>query len=190
MKKIVCLLGSPRKNGNSSTIAKHFCDSAEKLGAQISTFTLNKLNYKGCQACMGCKTKSEKCVIKDDLSEVLEAAKDADVLLMASPIYYGEVSSQMKGFIDRTFSYLVPDYLNTTKPGRLSPGKKMVVILTQGQSDQAMFADVFPKYDFFFRWYGFEDIHLIRACGVRDAGDVDSREDVMKLADELVKKVL
>jgi len=52
--KVVSLLGSPRENGNSSTIAKHFCDTAEKLGAEERAFSLNKLNYRGCQGCLAC----------------------------------------------------------------------------------------------------------------------------------------
>ena len=189
MKKIVCLLGSPRKKGNSAIIAKKFCESAEKLGAQITTFTLNELTYKGCQACMGCRTKSDRCILKDDMIEVLDSIRDADVLLMASPVYFGEVSSQMKGFIDRTCSYLVPDYMTKAQKSCLPPGKKMVFILTQGQPDENMFADIFPRYDFFFQWYGFEDNHLIRACGVGDAGEVESRDDVMKVVDDTVAKL-
>ena len=73
--KIVTLLGSPRPKGNSTAIAKHFCETAEKLGAEIETFSLNKLKFRGCQACMTCKTKLEKCVLKDDLSLVLEAVE-------------------------------------------------------------------------------------------------------------------
>ena len=188
--KIVCLLGSPRPKGNSTTIAKHFCDTAEKLGCKVQTFALNKLKYRGCQACMTCKTKLEKCVLKDDLAEVLDAVRQADVLVMASPIYYGEISSQLKAFMDRTFSYLVPDYPTNPKPCRLAPGKKLVFILAQGHPDENLFADVYPRYDYFFKWYGFEQTHLIRACGVFDKGDAESREDILKLAEETVDKIV
>lgn len=187
---IVCLLGSPRRKGNSAAMAKRFCQTAEKLGATSQTFLLNKLTYRGCQACMTCKTKLDRCVLEDDLTGVLEAVQDADVLVMASPIYFGEVSSQLKGFIDRTFSYLVPDYGRNPNPSRLSPGKKLVFILSQGQPDEKQFADVFPRYAYFFKWGGFHDTYLIRACGVYNQGDVERREDIMKLAEETAKKVV
>ena len=64
--KIVCLLGSPRPKGNSAAIAARFCEAAEGLGAEVTTFALNKLKYRGCQACMTCKTKLDKCVLKED----------------------------------------------------------------------------------------------------------------------------
>ncbi|MGD9973078.1 MAG: flavodoxin family protein [Desulfatirhabdiaceae bacterium] len=182
---IVCLLGSPRPMGNSATIAKRFCDTAEQKGATIKSFALNKLSYRGCQACMTCKSKLDRCVLKDDLTEVLDAIRDADVLVMATPVYYGEVSSQLKAFIDRTFSYLKPDYTTNPEPSRLPGAKKLVFIQTQAQPGEADFADIFPRYDYFFKWYGFQDNHLIRACGVMGPGDVESRTDVMALAEKI-----
>lgn len=138
---------------------------------------------------MTCKTKLERCVLKDDLTEVLDAVREADVLVLATPVYYGDVSSQLKAFIDRTFSYLVPDYATNPDPSRLRPGKKLVFIQTQGQPDEKQFSDVFPRYDFFFKWYGFKESHLIRACGVTDKGEVETRQDVMKLAEDTAGKI-
>ena len=186
---IVCLLGSPRRKGNSAAIAERFCETAEGLGATVTTFVLNKLTYRGCQGCMTCKTKLERCVLEDDLAAVLDAVAGADVVVMASPIYFGEVSSQAKGFIDRTFSYLVPDYATNPNPSRLSPGKKFVFVLTQGNPDEKLFADVFPRYDFFFKWYGFES-QVIRGCGVLDKGDARSREDIMARASEAAQEIM
>lgn len=188
--KIVCLLGSPRSNGNSAIVAKRFCNTAEKLGATVQTFTLNKLNYRGCQACMACKTKLDKCALQDDLTEVLDSVREADVLVIATPTYYGDVSSQLKGFIDRTYSYLVPDFHTKSNPSRLSPGKKLVFIQAQGQADATKYADVFPRNGAFFKWYGFADKYLIRACGVRNLGEVEGREEVMKLAEETAKRIM
>jgi multimeric flavodoxin WrbA len=186
--KIVCLLGSPRPKGNSALIADRFCRAAEAVGAEVQTFPLNKLKYRGCQACMTCKTKLDRCVLKDDLTQVLDAIRDAQVLVMASPIYYGEVSSQLKAFIDRTFSYLVPDFHTNPHPSRLAPGKKLVMILAQGDGEQ-LYADVFPRYESFFRWYGFEDNHLLRACGVFAPGEVEGRQEIMSRAEELARKI-
>lgn len=181
--KLVTLLGSPRLKGNSATIAERFCDTARDLGAEVQIFALNELEYRGCQGCMICKTKLDRCVLDDDLTAVLDAVRVTDVLLLASPVYYGDLSSQLKGFIDRTFSYLVPDYVTNPQKSRLSPGKKLVLVLTQGNPDEEQFADVFPRYDYFLRMYGFDYSRVIRACGVRRPDEARGREDVMHLAE-------
>jgi multimeric flavodoxin WrbA len=187
---IVCLLGSPRPQGNSAIVAKRFCDTAEGLGSEVKTFALNKLKYRGCQACMTCKTRLDRCVLKDDLSDVLEAVRESDILVIASPTYYGDLSSQLKAFIDRTFSFLVPDYQTNPNPCRINPGKKLVFIQTQAEPDENAFSDVFPRYEAFFKWYGFDGIHLIRACGVVDAGEVETHKDILSLAEETAKTIL
>ena len=89
--KIAALFGSPRRKGNSATAAKAFCDAAEALGAEVKTYELNRLQYRGCQGCMTCKTKLDKCVLKDDLTQVLDAVRDADILLLASNPSLGHV---------------------------------------------------------------------------------------------------
>ena len=188
--KTICLMGSPRPKGNSTTIAKHFCDTAEKLGSQVQIFTLNKLNFRGCQGCMTCKTKLDKCVLKDDLTEVLAAIHDADILVLATPTYFGEVSSQLKTFMDRTFSYLAPDYLTNPTPSRLAPGKKLVFIQTQGVGDEKIFADIFTRYEGFFRWFGFDGTRLIRACGVGQFDDPASQEEVFRLAEKTAEELI
>lgn len=187
--KITCVLGSPRKNGNSATIAKHLLKIAESLGAESQSFLLNKLNFQGCQACYSCKKNSEKCVLKDDLAAVLESVKSADVLVMATATYYGEVTSQLKAFIDRTFSFLVPDFHNSLKPSRLAPGKKLVFIITQGQPDEKLFADIFPRYERFFKWHGYTEAHLIRVCGASTDSNMMDRADVVHMIEDVAHKV-
>lgn len=186
--KVLCLLGSPRAKSNSSTIAERFVSAMKKQGAETKTYTLNKLKYRGCQACMACKTKLDGCSLKDDFTEILAAMQECDVLVMASPVYYGEVSSQLKAFIDRTYSFLKPDYLTNPSPVRLKPGKTFVLALAQGQEDENMFSDIFPRYDYFMKWYGFKEGHLLRACGVREPGAIETRQDVLALAEELAQK--
>jgi multimeric flavodoxin WrbA len=167
--KVICLLGSPRQAGNSATIAGRFTDTAVKLGAEARTFELNQLIYHGCQGCYACKTKRDTCVLKDDLTEILEAIRKADVLVLATPVYCRDITGQLKCFIDRTFSYLVPDYTTNPKPSRLPPGKKLVFIITQEARTKEV-ADIYPRYDDFLRpWVGFASF-LIRACGVENKG--------------------
>jgi multimeric flavodoxin WrbA len=186
---IVCLYGSPRVKGNSAAIAKKFCETAIGKGANVQSWVLNKLNFRGCQACYGCKGKSDKCIIEDDLAEVLEAVRHCDILVLASPVYYGDVSSQLKAFIDRNYSFLVPDYVHAAKIHRLEGDKTLVMILTQGSPDKEAFKDIFPKYSTFYKWMGFEKSELIHACGVMEPSDLKNRQDIFKQAAELAEEL-
>lgn len=184
--KVVTILGSPRTNGNSSTIAKHLGTTAQSLGAENRVFELNRLNYRGCQGCLACKRGHETCVLKDDLAEVLAAVHEADAVVLASPVYYGDVTAQLKGYIDRTYSYLKADYLTNPEPSRLG-AKKLIFILTQGHPDQALFADIFPRYEMFSKWQGFTDVRLIRSCGIGPMTVDAVPEAVLKEAEEAAR---
>jgi len=186
---IVCLLGSPRPNGNSAAMAGRFCESARRLGGRVQTFRLNELRYRGCQGCMACKTRLERCVLEDDMTQVLEAVRETDLLVAASPVYYGDVSSQMKAFIDRTFSFFVPDYWTNPRRSRLASGKRLVFVLAQQNPDEQMFTDIFQRYEIYFAFMGFTRRLCIRACGVSEAGAVRARDDVMAVADEAAEEI-
>lgn len=166
--KIVALLGSPRPKSNSSAIANRFTETAAARGAEVRTFELNRLTYNGCQGCYACKKGFDRCVLKDDLTEVLAAVQEADLVVLASPVYYGDVTAQLKAYIDRNYSFLKPDYVTNPHPSRLAP-KKLLFILTQGNPDQTMFSDIYGRYDFFMKWMNFTESRLIRACGVGPA---------------------
>jgi len=188
--KIVCISGSPRKNGNCITMMQEIVNIAEKANAEIQNINLNQLNYKGCQACMSCKTGKEDCVLDDDLKDVLTAIKDCDVVALASPVYFGEVTAQMKGLIDRMYAYLVPNFKTAETPGRIAPGKTVICILPQGQPDEKMFGDIFPKYDNFLKFMGFSNTHLVRACGVMEAGAVKNREDLLEKVRSIAQNII
>lgn len=171
---IVLLLGSARKNGNSAAMAKTFADTAEANGHDVSTYRLAGLSYKGCQGCFGCKTKSETCILKDDLTPILEEIRECDCLALATPVYYGDVTGQTKCFIDRCFSFLIPNYPGKEIKTRLSLGKTFAMIIAQGHPREDISADIFPRYAFYFKWLGFTKQHLIRACGVYDLGAAEA----------------
>ncbi len=188
--KLVCLLGSPRAAGITSTIAKHLTATAADLGTETKTFELNRLSYRGCQGCYACKTSHDRCVLGDDLAEVLRAAAAADTLVLATPVYYGDVTGQMKCFIDRTFSWLRPDYVGNSQPSRLTPGKTLVFVMSQGNPDEKLFDDIFPHYAKFFAWLGFTQSRLVRACGVGPATVDAAPETALAKAEETARELM
>lgn len=178
--RIVAVLGSPRPKSNSTALARLILETAGKLGAQTQEFVLNKLKFRGCQGCETCKTTLEHCVLKDDLTEVLEAVKEADAAILASPNYFGEVSGQFKAFFDRTYSFLNSDWTS-----RLTPGKSSVFIFAQGNPDLGAYGDVHPRYDMWLKQYGFSGRGLLRMNGPRAADSLAERPDLTKLAEEI-----
>jgi multimeric flavodoxin WrbA len=188
--KITCVIASPRPKGNTAAVANRFCDAAEKLGASVQRYSLNTLQFKGCQGCMGCKTKSDKCVLQDDLAEVLESVAGGDVLVMATPIYLWDVTGLLRSFIERTYSYFVPDFPTAANPSRLSSGKKLVFIQTQGQPHENLFADTLSRIEPIFKRYGFTESHLLRVLGVRNPGQAAEQANTMQAVEDLAKKVV
>jgi multimeric flavodoxin WrbA len=183
--KIVAVLGSPRPQGNSSTLARGLLKAAADRGAEITEYQLNQLDFRGCQGCMACKTKRETCILEDDLVPVLNAVKEADLLVLASPVYFGDFSGQMKCFFDRTYSFLNPDF-----SCRVPPGKKAVMVLVQANPDEAEFADIFPRYRRWLKLYGCDPIHLLRVTGVREPGEVASRTPALEAAAALARELV
>ncbi len=189
--KISCLIGSPRGKSNSAAIARRFLETAESLGARTETIVLNSLSYRGCQACMACKTTSERCVLQDDLADVLESLKSADVVVMALPVYCSDVPGQFKCFLDRTYSYMKPNYLTESNPSRVPPGKKLVFILTQGAPAENLFADIPQRYlAFLKRSMGFGETFLIRGVGVGGGGAVGVPEQYLQQAEEAARSIM
>ncbi|MEW6388010.1 MAG: flavodoxin family protein [Thermodesulfobacteriota bacterium] len=182
--KIVAVLGSPRAEGNTATMTRWLLEAAGKLGAAREVFRLNQMKFQGCQGCGGCKTKAGHCVVEDDLTPVLAAVKDAEVLVLASPVYFGDLSGQMKCFFDRTYSFANPNFTS-----RLQPGKKSVLVLAQGDSNAANYEDIFPRYERWLKMFGFEENYLLRATGVFEAGQVKDRTEVLRQAEEIARKL-
>jgi multimeric flavodoxin WrbA len=183
--KIVAVLGSPQPQGNSAGLARAFLAAGREHGAEVQEYPLNQLNFKGCQGCRVCKTKNDACSLEDDLNPVLQAIKMADLLVLASPVYFGDLSGQMKCFFDRTYSYLNPDFSS-----RLPAGKQAVLVLAQGNPDPDQFADIFPRYERWLKLYGFDAVHLLRAVGVRTPGDIAAQPDQLSQAAALARKLV
>lgn len=101
MKKILILSGSPRKNGNSDMLCDEFMRGAVESGHQVEKIRVAEKNIGFCRGCYACKDTG-KCVIKDDMAEVLQKMIDADVLVLASPVYFYSIDAQLKAVIDRT----------------------------------------------------------------------------------------
>ncbi|MDP4107406.1 MAG: flavodoxin family protein [Bacillota bacterium] len=104
-KKVLILSASPRKNGNSEILCDQFMKGAEEAGNQVEKISLRDKNIHYCTGCGVCNT-THQCVQTDDMAEILEKMLAADVIVMATPVYFYTMNAQMKTLIDRA----VPKY--------------------------------------------------------------------------------
>jgi multimeric flavodoxin WrbA len=121
--KAIGINGSPRKKWNTATLLEKALEGAAVQGAQTEMVHLYDLNYKGCVSCFACKIKDGKsygrCAPQDDLTPVLRKVENADILILASPIYFGTVTGEMRSFMERL---LFPYMTYTDPPGTLFSG--------------------------------------------------------------------
>lgn len=101
MKNVLILSGSPRRGGNSDLLCDRFAKGAAESGNKVTKINVAEKNIAPCCACYACKGTG-KCVFKDDMADILQAMIDADVLVLASPVYFYSIDAQLKAVIDRT----------------------------------------------------------------------------------------
>lgn len=103
MKKVLILSGSPRVGGNSDLLCDEFALGAKESGNIVEKIFVANKKIAPCRACYACRNNGI-CVIKDDMKEVLQKMIDADVIVLASPVYFYSISAQLKAVIDRTLA--------------------------------------------------------------------------------------
>ncbi|MGN0114684.1 MAG: flavodoxin family protein [Acutalibacteraceae bacterium] len=100
-KKVLILSGSPRKSGNSDILCDEFTKGAVESGNEVEKIRVAEKNIAYCRACYACK-ESGVCAIKDDMAEIMQKMIDADIIVLASPVYFYSIDAQLKTLIDRT----------------------------------------------------------------------------------------
>ena len=108
-KKVLIVSSSPRKNGNSETLADAFANGAQEAGHSVETVRLREKQIGFCRGCLAC-LKLGHCVIQDDAVEIAAKMHDADVLVFATPVYYYSVCGQLKTMLDRANPLFGSDY--------------------------------------------------------------------------------
>jgi multimeric flavodoxin WrbA len=98
--KVIAIIGSPRKNGNTEQLAAHTLKAMAEEGFETEVVTLAGKNIQSCTACLACN-RQEECSIKDDLFPIYQKMKEADGIILASPVYYGSCTALLKALIER-----------------------------------------------------------------------------------------
>ena len=102
MKNVLILSGSPRKGGNSDILCDEFLRGAEESGNKVTKINVVSKKIAPCHACYYCRDHGGECAYKDDMADILQQMIDADVIVLASPVYFYSIDAQLKAVIDRT----------------------------------------------------------------------------------------
>lgn len=177
-KKVLILSGSPRKGGNSDLLCDEFLRGAQESGNQVEKVFLRNKKVAPCNACYYCKNSGGKCAIPDDMAEILDKMQAADVIVMASPVYFYSIDAQMKAVIDRS----VARWTNI-------PNKEFYYIMTAAEdSDTVMDCTLECFRGFAACLDGAREKGVIYGKGVYEAGAIKGLP-AMREAYEMGKRV-
>jgi multimeric flavodoxin WrbA len=182
--EVIVLLGSPRKEGNSTLLAREVIRGITDSGSSAEEFYLHGMKIAPCSACGGCKRSGESlCVVDDDMQRIYPAVIAAKTLVLASPVYCFTFSAQMKLFMDRCYALWGP------KDHRLR-NKNVAAILTYGAEDilSAGGVNAVRTYQDAYRFYGSHLRDLLH-CQAGKAGEVKEKPGVLKKAYDLGVRV-
>lgn len=163
-KKIVILNGSPRLSGNTAMLIKSFTDGATAAGHTVNCFHIQKMNIKPCLGCFqGGKNPEDPCVQKDDMSKIYPLYNEADIVCFASPLYYWNISGQLKCAIDRLFATVEGGDGISVAP------KDCLLLMAAGGND---FDETLYWYQHLMVHMGWTDKGTILCGGVNYIGDI------------------
>ncbi|MDR3062773.1 MAG: flavodoxin family protein [Methanobrevibacter sp.] len=172
--KITGVSGSPRKDSNTDTLINAVLNSATENGAETQLFRINDLNIKPCQSCYYCKEKGV-CKYQDDYVEIVKAIDESDVFVVGSPIYFSEVTAQLKTFIDRFYSIVNNQGINT----------KLVLVYVQANPDETLYKPYIEAQSNMLGNIGFEVIDIIHGYGIPEIENLDENKEFLEKAKEI-----
>ena len=190
--KVLALVGSPRKNGNSDLLTASFLQGIGEKGVEGEALHLNRLKISPCQACDGC-ARDGICVIPDDMQDIYRKVHSSSGLLLVSPIYFGSLSAQSKIFMDRFQCWWQAKY-RLQKPFIADEEKRPAFFICVGaREDRERFEDVCSLVRLFFSIIGFR-LFASLCFGGHDhrgsvGGDSEALKTVRRAAHEFVSQI-
>ena len=165
--KIIGIIASPRKEGNTAWVVNKILKGAEEQGAETESRYFSDLDIEPCRGCLCCHEGGERgCIINDDMQELYGAMEHADALILGSPVYMGQMSAQAKIFTDRLFAQISPRFSPHYK--ERVPKQKLVLVFTQGNPDPGMFQVYFDYTKHMFQILEFDVKEVVVVPGMRE----------------------
>ncbi len=162
MGRIVVLMGSPRKGGNTDLLARAFAEGAAP-NHQVEVISVTDYKINPCIGCNGCfARKDHSCFQKDDMAKVYQKLRRADTLVVASPVYFYGLSAPLKALVDRLHNPIRNTF----------PLKRLGLILVGADTLPALFDPILLQYKMTLDYFHLESIGTVLVRGVKDKGDV------------------
>jgi multimeric flavodoxin WrbA len=187
--KVLGILGSPRKGGNTDLLLEQFLKGAEKEGAEVERINLVDYNITPCKECHGCDNTGQ-CVILDDMQKIYPKITEADIVVLASPIFFYGISGWAKAFVDRSQPFWARKYLLKdpcfNKDGKKRKGFLISVGATKGEK---LFDGAILTTKYFFDVINAKYIGELIFRGVEQKGDILKHPDALLQAFEAGRRL-
>lgn len=173
--KIVVVTGSPRRHGNSFAMADAFIQEAGRLGHTVRRFDAALMNIGGCRACQTCYKSGKACSFDDDFNLIAPAILEADAVVYVMPTYWYSIPAQIKGVVDRIYSFVVG--------GKPVAGKKCGLIVCCEEPDKSVMDGVRIPLERSARLLKWEMAGEVLVPGVLDEGDIEKTDGCRQAAE-------
>jgi multimeric flavodoxin WrbA len=185
VKKVLIILGSPRKNGNSAILAERVAEGARAQGAEVETVFLQGLQIAPCKSCYACQKKGAVgCATQDDMQALYPKLIEAEAWVIASPVYWFTMSAQTKIFMDRLFA------LPACAPNPFA-GKRIAVAMTYGDTDPFTSGciNALRTFQDAFRYTGSRLVGMVYGSAL-EAGAIRANEPLLQQAEALGRRLI
>lgn len=159
---IAVIVGSPRKNGNTNTLADFFIKGAKEAGNHVTKINLSGLRVKGCINCNHCVTHDGVCSIQDDMQTIYPVLYLSDMIVFASPIYFYGLTAQIKAVIDRMY----------TLSGKMFPITSSALLMTYSDSDKSAAEPAIANYKAFSGMLQWENKGIVSVSNTYERNDI------------------
>ncbi len=178
--KVLVILGSPRKRGNSALLAGRIASGAKKAGAKVETVYLHGMDIRACTGCMRCQRDGARgCAIRDDMDDVFELMKQSGAWVIASPVYWFTLSAQIKLWMDRciAFTSFTPDAFT---------GKRIAIAMSYGGDDpfDSGCVNALRTFQDAYSYVGAQIAGMVYGSAM-EKGDIAKDSDLMSRAEDL-----
>jgi len=179
MSNVVILIGSERKNGNTARLAQSFAEGAVEHN-NVEIVSVAEYNVNPCIGCNSCFSREgNQCFQNDDMVQIYEKLRNADIVVVASPVYFYGISAQLKAIVDR---------LHTPMRNTFHI-KKLGLLLVGAAELPNLFEPIIMQYRMVLNFFKLESIGTVLVCGVKDIGDIEG-SPALKEAQEFGKSLV